>query len=285
MLTQGLVIDEPWIGHILAGRKIWEMRSKLTKKRGQVALIRKGSGLVVGTAKIFDCRSALTPETMQTYFENHQIPQSLVLSPNYKWLTPWVLTEIQPLDRAVRYQHPFGAVTFVNLSAEVVEEVVRQLRIANDVTTGPSNRPTDELWACATFPTEERRISGQQTDCLANSASKIESSSDANVKGSGRDRNHNTDNVKYDIKAIRTYRLSEWRELIGTVSALSAALCMLVFTAMIMIGGATSSMTFVYAFYALPPMFVFALIATITGHGDLLPNLFPEIRKRRGRRK
>jgi hypothetical protein len=46
--VDGLVIDKPWIDLILDGKKTWEMRSTLTKKRGKIALIRKGSkaGLV-----------------------------------------------------------------------------------------------------------------------------------------------------------------------------------------------------------------------------------------------
>lgn len=45
-----LVIAEPWIGLILDGSKTWEMRSRATRKRGRIALIRKGSGQVVGVA-------------------------------------------------------------------------------------------------------------------------------------------------------------------------------------------------------------------------------------------
>ena len=43
---KGLIVDEPWISKILAGEKIWEMRSKTTAVRGQIGLIRKGSGAV-----------------------------------------------------------------------------------------------------------------------------------------------------------------------------------------------------------------------------------------------
>ena len=40
-VLQGLVIDEPWIGMLLAGKKTWEMRSAPTSKRGTIGLIRK----------------------------------------------------------------------------------------------------------------------------------------------------------------------------------------------------------------------------------------------------
>jgi hypothetical protein len=45
---KALIIREPWIGHILAGRKTWEMRTSPTNIRGRIGLIRKGRAIVVG---------------------------------------------------------------------------------------------------------------------------------------------------------------------------------------------------------------------------------------------
>jgi ASCH domain-containing protein len=49
---KGLIIDEPWISLILQGEKIWEMRKTACHHRGRIALIRKGSGQVVGIAAL-----------------------------------------------------------------------------------------------------------------------------------------------------------------------------------------------------------------------------------------
>jgi hypothetical protein len=49
--VKGLIIDEPWIGLILSGQKTWEMRKTACHHRGSIALIRKGSGQVVGRAE------------------------------------------------------------------------------------------------------------------------------------------------------------------------------------------------------------------------------------------
>ena len=119
MLTQGLVIDEPWIGLILAGHKTWEMRSRATNKRGPIALIRKGSGQVVGTAILIDSLPPLEEADMAAAFDNHRIPQAMVRQDGYNWLTPWVLDRVRPLSRPVSYQHPSGAVTWVNLESDV----------------------------------------------------------------------------------------------------------------------------------------------------------------------
>lgn len=60
MPIQALIIDEPWIGHIMASRQTWEMRSRSTSKRGPVALVRKGTGHIVATAWIVDALPPLS---------------------------------------------------------------------------------------------------------------------------------------------------------------------------------------------------------------------------------
>jgi ASCH domain len=52
---KGLVIAEPWISLILSGEKTWEMRPKVTSYRGPLAVIRKGSGMVIGIVNLVDC--------------------------------------------------------------------------------------------------------------------------------------------------------------------------------------------------------------------------------------
>lgn len=123
MPTQALIIDEPWIGLIMAGRKTWEMRSRPTTKRGLVALVRKGSGQIVAIARIADCLPPLSPARMAAEFDRHRIPQEMIEREGYKWFTPWVLAEVRVLDRPVSYRHPSGAVTWVDLAPDVQAQV------------------------------------------------------------------------------------------------------------------------------------------------------------------
>lgn len=123
MPTQALIIDEPWIGHIMAGRKTWEMRSRATTKRGPIALVRKGSGQIVATARITDCLPPLTAAAMADAFDRHRIPQSMIEQSGYKWFIPWVLADVQILDRPMPYRHPSGAVTWVDLAPEVRDQL------------------------------------------------------------------------------------------------------------------------------------------------------------------
>jgi len=94
-------IRTPYIEQILSGDKTEEYRTKNTKKRELIALIKAGSGLVVGTAVI----SAVHEEN--GYYA-------------------WELTDVVKFKKPVPYTHPPGAVTWVTLKDETVEQVLTE---------------------------------------------------------------------------------------------------------------------------------------------------------------
>jgi hypothetical protein len=127
-VTRGLIIADPWIGHILDGRKDWEMRSQATSVRGWFALIRKGSGTVVGLARLVDCGKALDQAEMIASNEHHCIPEDMIRRGEVaKWVVPWKLEDVRPLAQPVPYEHRSGAVTWVTLSPEVSRQLVPYL--------------------------------------------------------------------------------------------------------------------------------------------------------------
>ena len=115
-VTRGLIIQEPWISEILAGRKPWELRTKTTKIRGPVALIRSGSGLIIGVANLTDSLPKLSRAQMERTTHKHRVPKAQI-SAAYKarWRTPWMFDSVKTFARPRRYQHPSGAVTWVTL--------------------------------------------------------------------------------------------------------------------------------------------------------------------------
>jgi hypothetical protein len=116
-VATGLIIDEPWITHILNGDKTWEMRSAATRKRERIGLIRKGSGMVVGEASLVDCLSPLTREEMLAAVEKHQISAEQILSGDVdSWCHPWVLQDVIRYEAPIPYDHPSGAVIWVRLN-------------------------------------------------------------------------------------------------------------------------------------------------------------------------
>lgn len=116
----GLVIRKEWLWFILGNGKTWEMRSRATKVRGQIALIEAGSGLIVGKNQIID---SLKPIRTAEEFQENESRHCISLDRHYedfKWRTPWVLGVSVKYDKPIRYKHPQGAVTWVKLTEEVL---------------------------------------------------------------------------------------------------------------------------------------------------------------------
>lgn len=116
---KALIIRSPWIDLILSGQKTWEMRSRNCTHRGPIALIAGGTGKVVGTAELLDCLPKLDADQMRDHNGEHAIPEHLmdqVIADG--WVQPWVLRNVQRLPQPVSYQHPNGAVTWVNLPSD-----------------------------------------------------------------------------------------------------------------------------------------------------------------------
>jgi hypothetical protein len=133
-VTKGLVIADPWIGYILDGTKTWEMRSTETSLRGSFALIRKGSGsgAVWGVATLANIGRRMSPQEMIETVHHHRIPAEMIRSGEVaKWNVPWILSDVQRLETPVPYEHPSGAVTWVNLDHEVSRTIADQLKGAS----------------------------------------------------------------------------------------------------------------------------------------------------------
>ena len=113
---KGLVIRSPWIDHILAGNKTWEMRTRATSIRGRIALIKAGSGLIYGAAELVECKPSLDLEQLRATQAFHAIPVSGIEDAfANRWTTPWVLRDVRRFAGPVPYKHPSGAVTWVDL--------------------------------------------------------------------------------------------------------------------------------------------------------------------------
>jgi hypothetical protein len=137
---RGLIIDEPWISLILAGEKTWEMRKATCNVRGPVALIRKGSGQVVGVVDIVGSLPALEDGDAYARAEPfHCIPAAgQVGALRDGWRTPWLLANARPLSAPVRYAHPSGAVIWVNLDPSVAAAVEVERGVKSGIAPEPS---------------------------------------------------------------------------------------------------------------------------------------------------
>jgi hypothetical protein len=106
---KAIIIDEPWVSKILDCEKVWEMRSKRTNFEGAVALIRKGSRTIVGTAKLAGCLPPLSREELALHEPNHRIPRAEQKAAfEMGRLIPWVLCDATRLAKPVSYPHRSG---------------------------------------------------------------------------------------------------------------------------------------------------------------------------------
>ncbi|MEY8840863.1 hypothetical protein AB9K41_17705, partial [Cribrihabitans sp. XS_ASV171] len=179
------IIADPWIGHILDGRKDWEMRSQATSVRGWFGLIRKGSGTVVGLARLVDCGRALDQAEMIASFDHHRIPVDMIRRGEVaKWIVPWKLADVIPLAHSVPYEHKAGAVTWVTLSHDVSQKLApyiaredqsdhnqprpsrsvdypKSLSTAFDVAANPVRRSPAETGQVSPLPEEKHKVLGR----------------------------------------------------------------------------------------------------------------------------
>jgi hypothetical protein len=116
----GIPIREPWIDMILAGKKTWEIRSKVTKKIGPVALIRSGSGTIVATAKIAKVIELTTDICIKNA---RKMGMSKAEAPDCFGYYAWVLEDVVPFKKPVPYLHPSGAVIWVTLDEPTTKKV------------------------------------------------------------------------------------------------------------------------------------------------------------------
>lgn len=100
---------------ILDGKKTWEIRGRRTHANGKIALIRGGSGLIVGTCNLVEVLGPLTLREFQNNANKTGLSASQTGSLPYQKTYAWVLENIIKLNRPIPYKHPSGAVIWVKL--------------------------------------------------------------------------------------------------------------------------------------------------------------------------
>jgi hypothetical protein len=114
---KGLISKSPHIENILAGKKTWEIRSSNTNIRGEIALIKGGSGLVVGKCNIVDVIGPISTYDLKTNLDKHCVPIEKFdqIFGGYKKIYAWVLDNALEFDNKIPYSHPKGAIIWVDL--------------------------------------------------------------------------------------------------------------------------------------------------------------------------
>lgn len=110
-MSKGLIIKKEWLDKIFDNEKIWEMRSTQTKIRGKIQLIESKSGTIVGECEITGCHKLSENEKLSE-LKNHQVEDTSLLD---KWCFAWHISNAKRYEKPIPYNHPKGAVIWVNL--------------------------------------------------------------------------------------------------------------------------------------------------------------------------
>lgn len=116
---RGLIIRAPWIDLILQGKKTWKIRSRATSVREKIALIRGGSGTVVGRATLADCLGPFTFDELAPHHAKHRATADALDAFRSKYKNKafaWVMRDVEVLPKPMAYEHPSGAVISVSLA-------------------------------------------------------------------------------------------------------------------------------------------------------------------------
>jgi hypothetical protein len=114
--VRGLIVGSPHIDRILSGKKTWEIRGHATKIRGRIMLIRAGSGQVVGSCEIVETIGPLSLNELRRNAGKAGVRRNELDGMPYKRTYAWVVKNAKSFARARSYQHPSGAVVWVNLT-------------------------------------------------------------------------------------------------------------------------------------------------------------------------
>jgi len=113
-MERALIIDRFWLHLILNNLKTWEMRTSPTNIRGEIGLIEKGTGLIIGKCSLIDSLPAIPFDQYFNHIPRHRITRGDGVA--HKWRYPWVLDDVEQFDEPIPYEHPRGAVIWVRLN-------------------------------------------------------------------------------------------------------------------------------------------------------------------------
>lgn len=121
---KALIIAQPWAGMIVGGEKVWEMRKSPVSYRGYFAVAEKGAGRLLGLANLHACNGPLSVEYLLENEQLHRGDRSAVLSPDFQYFYAWELSDVYRFESPISYGVKSGAVSWVNLSEEVAQQIV-----------------------------------------------------------------------------------------------------------------------------------------------------------------
>lgn len=114
-----LVVKGPWAQQIVSGVKSWELRSSNTSIRERVGIALSGTQRIIGEASLVDC-FPLTTEMINENFQHHRVESVTEIIPGSA-VRAWVFRNPCQYQSAKPYQHPLGAIKWVQVGPSVFD--------------------------------------------------------------------------------------------------------------------------------------------------------------------
>ena len=118
-LTRGLMVRDPYATQLLNGQKRWEIRGRATQIRGPIVILKSGTGRAFGTVYLTNVIGPLALEDLldtdaitdaeREEFRDNGLP--------YRTTYAYQVSNPRWFENPIPYEHPSGAVTWVNLPA------------------------------------------------------------------------------------------------------------------------------------------------------------------------
>lgn len=112
-MNKAFIVKEHWGNLILDNEKLWEIRGTGTQIRGRVGVIFSGTGMIQGSVEVVGS-SLLLKEDFEMFRKLHHISEEFEDLP-YREPHAWYLKDAIRFTEPIPYQHPQGAVIWVNL--------------------------------------------------------------------------------------------------------------------------------------------------------------------------
>lgn len=113
-----LIIQEPWIGLILAGRKTLEIRGTVCNKRVGERIylaLSGGGGIVVGSAEFAGCAGPLSSDEYASRATEHCVAGAKLPYGGHTYA--WAMRKPVRFSEPVRYLHKSGVVVWAKMAA------------------------------------------------------------------------------------------------------------------------------------------------------------------------
>lgn len=116
-MDKAFIVKEYWGNLILNDEKTWEIRGTGTQIRGRVGVIFSRTGMIHGSVEVAGS-SLLLREDFEMYRKLHRIEGKFEDLP-YNKPHIWYLKNAVRFAEPIPYQHPQGAVIWVNLEGSM----------------------------------------------------------------------------------------------------------------------------------------------------------------------